>query len=246
MNEIQKKYEAQINEMLEVCIRDGELGYGASVGGNLSYRVEENLVLITPTQTPKRKLTFGMICAVDMDGNTIFAPEGKRPTGEAFMHLHILKMRPEIKAVMHAHPPVCIGLSTSKEGKKAMTRPLIPEAMMLLGPVITIPYAEPNAKDLGYVFDPYVQDSNGYILENHGVVAMSSKNALETIELIQIMESMAESIVAGKRMGGDLLELTNKDMDVLDEVIRQLEWILPGAPGRYGSLKEAFLGRVWL
>ena len=97
-----------------------------------------------------------------------------------------------------------------------MTRPLIPEAMMLLGPVITIPYAEPNAKDLGYVFDPYVQDSNGYILENHGVVAMSSKNALETIELIQIMESMAESIVAGKRMGGELLELTNKDMDGLD------------------------------
>ena len=78
------------------------------------------------------------------------------------------------------------------------------------------------------------------------MVAMSSKNALETIELIQIMESMAESIVAGKRMGGDLLELTNKDMDGLDEVIRQLEWKLPGAPGRYGSLKEAFLGRVWL
>ncbi|HIY02164.1 MAG TPA: class II aldolase/adducin family protein [Candidatus Blautia faecipullorum] len=241
MNEIQKKYEKQINEMVEVCIRDGELGYGASVGGNLSYRVEENLVLITPTKTPKRKLTFDMICAVDMDGNTIFAPEGKKPTGEAFMHLHIMKMRPDIKAVMHAHPPVCIGMSTSREGKESMMLPLIPEAMMMLGPVITIPYAEPNAKALGYVFDPYVNDANAYILENHGVVSLSAKGALETIEMIQIMESMAESIVAAKQMGGPLLKLSEKDISDLDEVICQLGWRLPGAPGRYRSLKDAFI-----
>lgn len=243
MNEIQKKYEAEIKEMVEVCHRDGELGYGASVGGNLSYRVEENLVLITPTQTPKRKITFNMICAVDMDGNTVFAPEGKKPTGEAFMHLHIMKKRPDVKAIMHAHPPVCIGMSTSEEGRKAMMKPLIPEAMMLLGPVITIPYAEPNAKALGYVFDPYVEDSNGYILENHGVVTLSSRNALETIETIQIMESMAESVTAAQIMGGELLQLTQADMDGLDEVVRQLGWKLPGAPGRYQCLKEAFAKR---
>lgn len=243
MNEIQKKYEAEIWEMVEVCHRDGELGYGASVGGNLSYRVEENLVLITPTQTPKRKITFDMICAVDMDGKPVFAPEGKKPTGEAFMHLHILKKRPEVKAVMHAHPPVCIGMSTSEGGKRDMMRPLIPEAMMMLGPVLTIPYAEPNAKALGYVFDPYVEDANGYILENHGVVALSAKNALETIERIQIMESMAESVTAARILGGDLLELTEEDMDGLDKVICQLGWTLPGAPGRYRCLKEAFTGR---
>lgn len=114
---------------------------------------------------------------------------------------------------------------------------------MLLGPVITIPYAEPNAKALGYVFDPYVEDANGYILENHGVVTLSSKNAFETIETIQIMESMAESISAAQTMGGRLLELTEEDMDGLDEVIRQLGWKLPGAPGRYRCLKEAFMQR---
>ena len=225
MREVLQKYKRELDEMVEVCIRDGQLGYGASVGGNLSYRVEENLVLITPTKTPKRKITSDMICAVDMEGNVLYAPEGKKPTGEAFMHLHIMKKRPEIKSVMHAHPPLCIGMSTSKEGKRAMMLPLIPEAMMLLGPILTIPYAEPNAKALGYVFDPYVADANGFILE---------------IEYIQIMESMAESILTAKLMGGELKSLTEEDMNGLDRVIKDLKWELPGAPGRYHTLSEAF------
>jgi len=240
MNEIQNKYKKEIDEIIEVCIRDGELGYGASVGGNVSYRVEENLVLITPTKTPKRKITFDMICAVDMDGNTIYAPEGKKPTGEAFMHLHIMKIRPDVKAVMHAHPPIAIGMSTSEQGKKAMLLPLIPEAMMAVGPVITIPYAEPNAKALGYVFDPYVNDSNGFILENHGVVALGKKNPLDTIELIQIIETMAQSIIAARVMGKELLTLTAKDMEGLDQVIKELGWKLPGASGRYTCIQDVF------
>lgn len=240
MREVLQKYKRELDEMVEVCIRDGQLGYGASVGGNLSYRVEENLVLITPTKTPKRKITADMICAVDMEGNVLYAPEGKKPTGEAFMHLHIMKKRPEIKSVMHAHPPLCIGMSTSKEGKRAMMLPLIPEAMMLLGPILTIPYAEPNAKALGYVFDPYVADANGFILENHGVVAVSRSCARDTIEYIQIMESMAESILTAKLMGGELKSLTEEDMNGLDRVIKELKWELPGAPGRYHTLSEAF------
>lgn len=240
MTPILERYRNEIEEMVEVCIRDGELGYGASVGGNLSYRVEENLVLITPTKTPKRRITPEMMCAVDMEGNTVYAPEGKKPTGEAFMHLHIMRKRPEVKSVMHAHPPLCIGMSTSEEGKRAMMLPLIPEAMMLLGPVLTIPYAEPNAKALGYVFDPFVADANGFILENHGVVVVSDKCARDTIEYIQIMESMAQSVLAASIMGKSLLALTEEDMDGLDKVIRELDWSLPGQPGRYQSLREAF------
>lgn len=156
------------------------------------------------------------------------------------MHLHIMRKRPEVKSVMHAHPPLCIGMSTSEEGKRAMMLPLIPEAMMLLGPVLTIPYAEPNAKALGYVFDPFVADANGFILENHGVVVVSDKCAKDTIEYIQIMESMAQSVLAASIMGKSLLALTEEDMDGLDKVIRELNWSLPGQPGRYQSLREAF------
>lgn len=240
MNKIMAKYKKQINDIIEVCHRDGELGYGPSVSGNVSYRVEENVVLITPTKTPKRKMKPEYICAVDLDGNIIYAPEGKKPTGEMFMHLYILSKRPDVVAVMHAHPPVTIGLSASAEGKAAMMLPLIPEAMMQLGPVITVPYAEPNTKALAYQFDPYVKDSDGFILESHGVVVCSKKSVLEVIESIQIMESMALSVSAAMVMDKKLNTLGEKDIEGIDRTIKALGWKLPGASGRYSSIKEIF------
>lgn len=240
MHEIQKKYKKEIEEIVEVCHRAGELAYGASAAGNVSYRVEENLVLITPTQTPKRKMKFEYICAVDLKGNTVFAPEGKKPTGEAFMHLHIMEKRPDVKAVMHAHAPLLVGMSLSKEGRAAMMQPLIPEAMMQLGPIITVPYADPNTPALGYVFDPYINDANGFIMESHGALACSCGSVLDTIESIQIMESMAKSILTAKIFGSKLKCITREDMDGIDRIMKDLKIKMPGAVGRYNSIKEAF------
>ena len=91
MNSLQEKYCAQIEELIEACRRSSALGYGAGSGGNASYRVEENLVLITPTGIVKRKIVPEDVCFVDMDGNPVYIPEGRRPTGEYFMHLHIYR-----------------------------------------------------------------------------------------------------------------------------------------------------------
>ena len=121
--------------------------------------------------------------------------------------------------------------------------PLIPEAMMQLGPVVTVPYANPNMEELGYMIDPYMNKSNAFMLENHGVLVLSPNGVLEVIESIQILESMAESIVAAQRMGGKLKCLTQEDMKGIDEVINQLGWKLPGAPGEYGSISEIFTRR---
>lgn len=240
MDAIFDKYKQQVADVVEVCHRDGELGYGPSVSGNISYRVDDDFVIITPTNTPKRLMKPEYLCAVRLDGTILYTPEGKKPTGEISMHLHVMRSRPDVKAVMHAHPPVCIGLSASEEGKAAMMLPLIPEAMMQLGPVITVPYANPNMESLALQFDPYVADSNAFILENHGVLACSPNNVLEVIESIQIMESMAESIVAARTLGKTLKTLTEEDLDGIDQVIRELGWKLPGAPGRYSSIKEIF------
>ena len=174
MNPYMKKYEKEIMEIIETCHRDAEIGYGPAVSGNVSYRVDEDIVLITPTKTPKRLMRPEDICVLNMAGEPLYLPEGKKPTGETFMHLHVLSKRPDINAVMHAHPPLVTALSTTKAGKEALLLPLIPEAMMQLGPVITIPYANPNMEELGYAFDPVVNDSNGFMLESHGAAGLQS------------------------------------------------------------------------
>lgn len=240
MNELQNKYKKQIEEMIEACRRSGALGYGAGSGGNASYRVDDNVVLITPTGIVKRKIVFEDICIIDMQANPLYIPENRKPTGETFMHLHVLSKRPDINAVMHAHPPLVTALSTTAAGKEALLLPLIPEAMMQLGPVITLPYADPNMEELGYAFDPVVNDSNGFVLESHGALVCSPKGVLHAIESLQVMESLSESIIVGRIMGKKLKCLTKADTEGIDEVIRELGWSLPGAPGRYKSITEMF------
>ena len=84
------------------------------------------------------------------------------------MHLHCLRKRPDIKAVMHAHPPYPPDFRHAGAAGEALMLPLIPEAMMQLGPIITVPYANPNMEELGYMIDPYMNKSNAFMLESHG------------------------------------------------------------------------------
>ena len=243
MNEYIEKYRKQVDEIVEVCHRDAELGYGPAVSGNVSLRVAENVVLITPTKTPKRLMRAQDICVLTLQGEPLYIPEGKKPTGETFMHLHILQNRSDINAVMHAHPPLVTGLSTSEAGKAALMLPLIPEAMMQLGPVITVPYADPNMRELGLMFDPVINDSNGFVLESHGALVCSPKGVLHAIESLQVMESLAVSIVVGRIMGKHLKSLTREQSAGIDAVIQELNWPLPCAPGRYPNLVEMFFGK---
>lgn len=240
MNPYIEQYEKQVMDIVEACHRDAEIGYGPAVSGNVSYRVDKDVVLITPTKTPKRLIRPEDICVLNMEGEPLYIPEGKKPTGETFMHLRVLNKRPDINAVMHAHPPLVTALSTSEGGKRALLLPLIPEAMMQLGPVITVPYADPNMQELAYQFDPVVNDSNGFVLESHGALVCSSNGVLPAIESLQVMESLAQSIIVGRIMGKKLKTLTREDTEGIDQVIRELGWPLPGAPGRYRNITEMF------
>ena len=149
MNHLQEKYQKQIEQMIEACKRSGALGYGAGSGGNASYRVDDNVVLITPTGIVKRKITFEDICIIDLDANPLYIPENRKPTGEYFMHLHIYKMRPDVNAILHAHPPLLIGMSLAEESEKPMREAVLPDAATMFGPILTIPYVRPNGDELG-------------------------------------------------------------------------------------------------
>jgi L-fuculose-phosphate aldolase len=240
MNTLQLRYKQQIDELVEVCRRAGELGFGAGSGGNASYKVDKNTILITPTGTLKRKICFEDICIVDSDGGYIYVPEGKKPTGEAFMHLHIYKMRDDIKGIMHAHPPLVIGMSLTQEGADAMKLPLFPEASTFLGPIYTIPYVEPNCDDLGYSFDPYIMKSNGFIMANHGCLVCSANSIKDTVEEVQVLEATAKSVLAAKIFGGDIRILNDEELDGLDALLKQRGDRMPGPAGVFTGMKDMF------
>ena len=240
MNEILKRHERELEQLVEVCRRAGALGYGAGSGGNTSCRVEENVVLVTPSGMVKRKIGPEHVCAVDLEGNILYAPEGLHPSGETGMHLRIYRKRSDVVAVMHAHPPILIGFSFNEDAYELMKLPALPESMTQLGPIITIPYVEPNSKALDESFDPYIMQSNGFIMQNHGCLVCSSGSILDTVEMVQVMETMAKSFTVAKIMGDDINTLTGDNVKKLDELLRLREEKLTAARGYYDSMAAVF------
>ncbi len=235
MNELQTKYKREIEELVEACHRCAELGYVTSSGGNLSYRLEENLILITPTKTPKRQMRFEDICFIDSEGNIVYAPEGKKPTGETPFHVRIMNMRKDVRAIVHAHPPVLTGFAIA--GTDLMERPFLPEPILEVGPMLNVAYATPLSDELSENFDAVIHKSNGFLMQNHGALVCNVNDITEAVEHMEMMEAMAKSICVAKIIG-NANEIPTEYVRDLDNVIRIRNLKMPGSGE--GSLEELY------
>lgn len=235
MTDIQKRFETEIVEMVKACHRCAEVGFVQSQGGNLSQRVGEDLVLITPTKMNKADIQFDDICVVTMDGKTVYAPDGGKPTGELPFHLRILKSRPDIRAIVHAHPPVLTGFAIN--GGDWLKRPYLPEPVLEVGPMVLVPYAEPLSEELACSFDAVIETSNGFLMQNHGALMCSVESAKRAQELLEMVEAQAKSLVVAIALGG-ARTLPEADVRNLERTLKTRGQCLPCAPGKAGGLIE--------
>jgi L-fuculose-phosphate aldolase len=223
--------------MVQTANRMGELMYVTSHGGNLSMRAADDIVLITPTKVAKRSIKFEDICAVDMDGKVLFAGAGRKPTGEWPFHVRILSKRPDVKGVLHAHPPILTGFAIA--GGDWMERAFLPEPVIEVGPMVTVPYAEPLSNELAAMFDTYICRSNGFLMENHGMLMVSPEGVWRALELTEMMESTGLSIIIA-RLLGNARSMPRDEVLKLENVIRIRELPLPGLKGAINSLGDAY------
>ena len=112
--------------------------------------------------------------------------------------------------------------------------------MTQLGPVFTIPYVQPNGEELGYSFEPYIQKSNAFIMANHGCLVCSTSGVLDTVESVQVLESLAKSLLANRIMGEDLRTLTNEEMEGLDNLLLIRGEHMPGGKKQFTGMKDIF------
>lgn len=235
MQEIQAGFESHIHDMVKACRRCSETGFVQSQGGNLSQRVPGGLVLITPTMKAKGDICFDDICVVTEEGKTLYAPEGGKPTGEMPFHLRILSKRPDIRAIVHAHPPVLTGFAI--HGGDWLRRPWLPEPVLEVGPMVLVPYAEPLSEELARAFDAVIHRSNGFLMQNHGALMCSTASALRAQELLEMVEAQAKSLLVAIMLGG-ARELPREDVGNLDRTLKTRGLPLPCAPGAAGGLIE--------
>ena len=238
MNEFQKQYAAQISELVAAANRLAELGFVTSQGGNLSLRAAENVILITPTKVAKAEVAFDDICAIDMEGKVIHTSNGRKPTGEWPFHLRIMQKRPDVKGIIHAHPPILTGFAIT--GSDLMQRAYLPEPVIEVGPMIMVPYALPLSDELAMQFDACIARSNGFLMESHGCVMVSPDGLKRCLEMMEMMEAQGKSMVVAKVMGG-LRSMDSAHVDELEQVLKARNLPMPGLPGAVEKLSDIFV-----
>ncbi len=143
-----------------------ERGFVAAMDGNLSVRLKYNRILVTPTCVSKGSMHAADMVIVDMEGQRV---SGRRNvTSEIGMHLQIYRMRPDVQAICHAHPPTATGFAAAGI---ALTEPLVCEVVMGLGCIPLARYGTPGTSELAQTLEPYVPNYDAILMSNHGVVA---------------------------------------------------------------------------
>jgi L-fuculose-phosphate aldolase len=142
-----------------------EHGFVAAMDGNLSVRLKGDRVLVTPTCVSKGAMRATDMVIVNLDGKQV---AGRRHvTSEIGMHLLIYRTRPDIQAIVHAHPPTATGFAAAGI---PLTEPLVCEVVMGLGCIPLARYGTPGTSELAQTLEPFVPGYDAILMSNHGVV----------------------------------------------------------------------------
>ena len=227
-----EKYTGEVDQFLQVCRRLAQNMFVTSAGGNLAWKLEDDLILITPTKMNKGILQAEDLVFVRKSGMVV---EGtRRPTGELPMYVQFFNQREDIVSVVHSHPPALCAFAILN-GKNWLMRPLFPEMTVEVGPVPVVPYAEPLTEQLALNFEPYLARYDSFIMENHGLVTMSRADILSTQYLVEMAEMTARSILMALAVG-ELKELDREAVRGLENTMKTRSLPLYGAPGVNKSL----------
>src|SRR5260370_19318422 len=140
------------------------LGFVRGTAGNLSVRLGPDRILATPTAMSKGLLKASDMVVVDMQGRRV--SEGRNVTSEIGMHLVIYQQRPDVQAVVHAHPPIATGFASCGLG---LEEPLCSEIIMSLGSIPLAPYATTGTEEVASSIQPLIVDHDAVLLANHAV-----------------------------------------------------------------------------
>ncbi len=178
-----------------------ERGLVAGNAGNLSCRVGNNTVWVTPTQESKGYISEDMLVKMDLDGNIL--SDGKfQPSSETKMHLRMYKESEKIGAVVHAHPPIATAYACC--GKNVYGE-LLPEAAVIFGREIPIaPYGQPGTFEVPDAVAQFAKTHKACLLANHGALTWGStmKDAefyMETLENYCSVYMYVDRILGGYR-----------------------------------------------
>jgi L-fuculose-phosphate aldolase len=193
MSKTEGEYRA---DLVRVCRLIYEKGWVAMNDGNVSMRLDANRILCTPTAISKGQIEADDLIICDSNGKKV---DGRRDgTSEIAMHLTVYGMRPDVRAVVHAHPPVATGFATAG---RALDKALLPEVVIHLGAVPLAAYGLPGTAALSDGMVPYIPNYDAVLLENHGCTTWGG-DVWQAFFRMEMVEHFARITFVAEMMGG--------------------------------------------
>jgi len=172
------------------------LGYTPGTAGNLSVRLDDHLILATPTGCSKALLHPTDMVIVDSAGRKLSGL--RNVTSEIGMHLAVYRMRPDIQAIVHTHPPIATAFAACG---KALDQPICAEIIMTTGLVPLAPYATTGTEEVGVSLEPFIPDHDAILLANHGLLTYGS-SLPDAFMKTETVEHFAQVCLSAHQLGG--------------------------------------------
>lgn len=214
-------------EMCEIGKRVYQRGMVAANDGNFSVKLGSDEFLCTPTGVSKGFMTPEYICKVNARGEVLEANEGFRPSSEIKMHMRIYERRPDVGAVVHAHPMYA---TTFAIAGQPLMDPIMPEAVIFLGGVPLARYGTPSTMEIPDSIEEFLPDYDAVLLENHGALTYSD-TLLNAYHRMESVEFYARLMYQAKMLGGPQILGPDK-VEALYEIRRNMK-----LPGRHPAVK---------
>jgi L-fuculose-phosphate aldolase len=231
---VQEAIEAQVGEysgrflpeslaraaIVEVGRRTYVRGFVAANDGNISVRIGDDLVLATPTGRSKGFIRADELVKMTLSGRKIEGPLA--PSSEIKMHLKIYEARPDVMAVVHAHPPICTGFAVAGI---PLDKCVLAEVVMTLGAVPLAEFAVPSTQELAEAVAERIRLCDAVLLANHGAVTVGP-NPFAAHYSMERIEHLANILLVARLLGGEKL-LTKRQVEEIAEVQRASGASLP-------------------
>lgn len=187
-------------------------GLTTTSGGNVSQRFNESEILITPSQTDKARMKAKEIITLRIDGS--FEKQSYNPSMESGIHLEIYKSRPDIQAIVHAHPITATSFAVAHE---PINCDLMGESRSILGTPVFAEYALMGTPNLAMNVANALLTSNVVLMENHGIITVG-KTLLEAFDRMEVLENCARiNVISG--IIGKVNTLNSEQLRAIDKLM---------------------------
>ncbi len=189
-------------------------GLTTTTGGNISVLLPNKVLLITASQTDKARMKAHEVALVDMHGRQLST--SLKPSMETAMHIAIYKKRPDVRCIIHAHPPLATAFAAAHQ---TINTALTGEGRALLGQPALAPYALMGSSELARNVADLAAYTHVVLMANHGVITLG-KSLMEAFERMEVLENNARTDLLCRQLGGHKA-LAPDQLQAIDLLMKQ-------------------------